>query len=338
MEDYEEVFPDKVLGHDGSPKENPIHIFVPEVLKRTKIVTKEFEPTGLEGLLSMMSPPYTHHNQELRNRQIIAAMAAGPMRYYRFIVDQVGACPTLMLASRESSTMKTATAVLCQKMFSQQTIMAPGSSQASIDLAKAISSNTVFVDDLEQPNTRHKLIMDGYNGASKTTIERGEEVKLAGQIISFNITNSDRMMPKEDEGRTLLHHFPSLNEERDFEESFENQVEHNEAMKSKGAPHDFHAYFGAKNFSREPGERSNWQVIQRYQHVVAFVFLHCVFSNVLLDCLPGHIGCTCLTFLHCVLSSVSLNRLSENMYSCICCIYLSFLHCVLLSVSSENLH
>ena len=258
--DYEEVFSDKVLGADGKVKEDPAHVFVPELMKKVKLETKVFEPTGLEGLLEMMNPPYTHHNPEVRVRQVIALMAAGSLRYYRFIVDQTGGCPTMMFASKDPSTMKTTTALLCQKVFSQQNMfMAPGSTQASIDLAKSMSSNTILLDDLENMKTRHKLIMDGYNGASKTTVERGEEYKLAGQLISFNITETDRLLPKEDEGRTLIHHFPAIKDDQDFDDAFDHQVEHQEAMKSKGAPHDFHAAFGANNFKKEPGERSHWQ-------------------------------------------------------------------------------
>ena len=259
-DDYEEVFSDRVLGADRKAKEDPVHIFVPELMKKTKFGTRAFEPTGLEGLLEMMNPPYTHHNPEVRKRQIIALMAAGSLCYYRFIVDKTGGCPTMMFASKDPSTMKTTTALLCQKVYSQQNMfMAPGSTQASIDLAKSLSSNTFFLDDLENIKTRHKLIMDGYNGASKTTVERGEESKLAGQLVSFNITETDRLLPKEDEGRTLLHHFPGFKDDQEFDEAFDHQVEHQEAMKGQGAPHDFHATFGAKHFKGEPGERSLWQ-------------------------------------------------------------------------------
>ena len=128
-----------------------------------------------------------------------------------------------------------------------------------MDLTKSLSSNTVLLDDMEKVGERHKLVMDAYNGAAKSTVERGEEQKLAGQIISFNITEQDKLLPKEDEGRVLLHHFPGIEDEYDFDEQFEHKVEHQEAMKSKGAPHDYHAAFGAKNFQQEPGERSIWQ-------------------------------------------------------------------------------
>lgn len=87
--DYEEVYSDRVLGADGEVKEQPIHIFVPELTKKAKVGTPAFESSGLEGFMEMLNPPFTHHNPELRSRQLLALMAAGPQRYYRFIVDQV---------------------------------------------------------------------------------------------------------------------------------------------------------------------------------------------------------------------------------------------------------
>ena len=277
--DYEEEYSDRVLGSDGEIKESPIHIFVPELAKKAKVGTPAFKASGLKGLMEMMNPPYTHHNQEIRSRQLVALMAAGALRYYRFIVNQVGACPTLLFGSKAPSTCKTATALLCQKVFGFSNLfMAPGTSLPSIELTKSLTSFSVLLDDVENLLMRHKLIMDGYNGASKTTIERGEEIKLAGMLMSFNITSKERLHQKEDEGRTLLHHFVKADlDNLEFDEAFDSQVninfkitfkeleqvEHHEAMRTRASPHDFHAKFGAKNFQSEPGDRSNWQVEQR---------------------------------------------------------------------------
>ena len=142
--------------------------------------------------------------------------------------------------------------------------MAPGSSLPSVELLKSVTSNTVLLDDIESRSTRHKIIMDGYNGAGKSTIEREEEKKLAGSIINFNITAEDKMYPKEDDGRTIFQYYPEVKEaDPDSAEAFEDQVEHREAMKNPGAPRDFLAQFGCRNFSREPNERSRWQLAQK---------------------------------------------------------------------------
>ena len=183
-EDYEEVYPDMVLGGNGNIKKEPVHIFVSEVLKKSKITFTRFTPTGLEGMCEMLNPPYTSKNQELRERQIITMFAHGSLRFYRFIVDQIGACPTLMLGSSEPSTMKTSTLQLCLKNSSDpEMFLAPGSSQASVDLIKSLSSHTVLMDDIEDLRVRHKIIMDGYNGAGKNTIERGEEFKIITMFL-----------------------------------------------------------------------------------------------------------------------------------------------------------
>ena len=77
-----------------------------------------------------------------------------------------------MLGSSEPSTMKTSTLQLCLKNSSDpEMFLAPGSSQASVDLIKSLSSHTVLMDDIEDLRVRHKIIMDGYNGAGKNTIE-----------------------------------------------------------------------------------------------------------------------------------------------------------------------
>ena len=59
----------------------------------------------------------------------------------------------------------------------------------------------------------------------------------------------------------------------------------------------------------------------------SLTFLHCVFSNVVSNCvqqrMQNHIGCICLAFLHCAFSDVSSNPLLEQMHSHIGCICLS---------------
>ena len=46
----------------------------------------------------------------------------------------------------------------------------------------------------------------------------------------------------------------------------------------------------------------------------------------------SHIGCICLTFLHCVFSNVSSEHLPGRMHNHIVCIYLAFRHCVFSNV------
>ena len=69
--------------------------------------------------------------------------------------------------------------------------------------------------------------------------------------------------------------------------------------------------------------------------------LHCVFSNVSLNCLQkrmhNHTGCICLTFLHCASSNVSSNCLHKRRHNHTGCICLTSLHCAFSYVSSNRL-
>ena len=64
--------------------------------------------------------------------------------------------------------------MLALKILSDSSLfMAPGSSVAAVDMLKSVTSSTNLLDDIEDVNVRHKIIMDGFNGAPKTTVERG---------------------------------------------------------------------------------------------------------------------------------------------------------------------
>ena len=261
-EDYEEVYLDTVLDGWGHVKKDPIHILVPEVLKKAKLTSSSSVLTGLRGFLEMLQSPYTSEDPEVRWRQILVILMGVGIRFYRFLIQQMDSCPSIILGSTEPSTQKTATAMLALKILSDVTMfMAPGSSVPSVDLLKSFTSNFNLIDDIDNTETRKKIIMDSYNGAVKTTIERGEEVKLSGQIFTLNFTPKDRLLPKEDEGRTWIMVFSKIIEDpEDFDEAFESRMAHNEAMQSRGSPRDFLSYLGCKMFKKEEGQRrSVWQ-------------------------------------------------------------------------------
>ena len=105
--------------------------------------------------------------------------------------------------------------------------------------------------------------------------------------------------------------------------------------------------------------------MHRYTACICLAFIHCTFSNELLDCLQvriqshiawigliflrcvlsnisskyvhkrmhSHTGCICLTFLHYAFSNVPSNRLPEKRHSYTGCICLTFLHCAFSYVS-----
>ena len=79
--------------------------------------------------------------------------------------------------------MKTTTVLIAMKQVSDGFhTLAPNSTIQSVDLAKSKTSLPIFNDDMEHPGARNKIIMDSFNGVAKTTIGRGKEEKLAGQI------------------------------------------------------------------------------------------------------------------------------------------------------------
>ena len=88
-DDYEEVYPDYVLDGQGKKKEKPVHIYVPDMMKKIKVSCTPFEPSGLEGFLEQLLPPYTHKNKDLQERQIVTLLSGATLRYYSFLIDQV---------------------------------------------------------------------------------------------------------------------------------------------------------------------------------------------------------------------------------------------------------
>ena len=89
-EDYEDVFPEVVIGGDGKVKEDPIHIFVPDIMNSTmdQMSINSFTCSGIKGFLEMLLPPYTSSDPELRRTQGITLLASTGLRFYRHIVNQ----------------------------------------------------------------------------------------------------------------------------------------------------------------------------------------------------------------------------------------------------------
>ena len=90
-DDVEDVFPDVVIGGDGKIKEEPIHIFVHDLMKSSMedMVIEAFTCTGLQGYLEMMLPPFTSTVQSLRRSQGVTLLTITGLRFYRHIVNQV---------------------------------------------------------------------------------------------------------------------------------------------------------------------------------------------------------------------------------------------------------
>ena len=90
-EDYEDVFPQCVIGGDGKVKDDPIHMYVPEIMHSTMDATSinSFTCSGIKGYLEMVLPPFSSSDPDLRGAQGITCLAATGLRFYKHIVDQV---------------------------------------------------------------------------------------------------------------------------------------------------------------------------------------------------------------------------------------------------------
>jgi hypothetical protein len=104
-DDIEVVYPDKILDGSGQEKPNPIHIFVSDLFADMLPGVgkdKVFVDGGIKQFLKMMMPPYTNEDPCIRKNQVISLTFSFALHYYRFIVDQCGGCPALVIGSYET--------------------------------------------------------------------------------------------------------------------------------------------------------------------------------------------------------------------------------------------
>ena len=252
QEDIECVYSDMILDGDGKVKQEPIHIFVPEVFKGMSFSKEHCTLGGMKKWYEMMLPPYTTKNPEIRMSQIISIVTATGLHFYRFIVDQCGGCPSLVLGSDQPATAKSTTAKLCLKVAGDTThFLDPKSSVASINASKSITTFPFVLDDVESKSKEHEILVGSYNGAKKTTLGRGEEIPLAGQIFTKNFKPDEVMEAKDDEGRAIVQIYDVVINE-DTEEAYESETLHAEAMDDPEGARDFLAELAPKFVIKDP--------------------------------------------------------------------------------------
>ena len=69
--------------------------------------------------------------------------------------------------------------------------------------------------------------MDIFHGVAKTTIGRGKEERLAGQILTWNIKEGESIPEKIDEGRLLTHVYEKVPETITVDESHGQKIAFN---------------------------------------------------------------------------------------------------------------
>ena len=259
-DDIEAVYPDIIFDGNGKRKNDPIHIFVPDIFNDMPGVSidRGFEDEGIKQFLRMMTPPYTNEDPEIRKNQVISVTFASLLHCYRFIVDQCGGCPALVIGSYETSTAKTLTTKLVLKTVSDSShFLAQSSSEQSVNSLKSKTSLPFAIDDIETKAVEHKIILSSFNGATKTTIGRGREKPLAGLILSKNFKENEVMEEKDDEGRTFVQIYDKKIV-ADIEDAYEAEAEHADAMDDNVLCRDFFAKMSSK-FLKNRGEKSVFQ-------------------------------------------------------------------------------
>ena len=74
---------------------------------------------------------------------------------------------------------------------------------------------------------------------AKSTIGRGKEEKLAGQILTFNIKEGEKIPKKIDEGRLLLQLYHKQPATLSVDDAYEEKTALKLAMAESGLPRDF---------------------------------------------------------------------------------------------------
>ena len=104
-DDIEYVTKNKVIGIKGI-KQNPVHMVVEGTTPEVDWKKPSFTLTGIKGFFKVFLPPHTSLDKEQRTQQTVILTATLVEHFYPFIVDQLGECPGMMLASYEPETMK----------------------------------------------------------------------------------------------------------------------------------------------------------------------------------------------------------------------------------------
>ena len=99
----------KVIGVHGvkdGVKEDPFHTVVETATPDLDWNKPDVELRGLKGLFEVFLPPHTSGNKEMRSSQTVILTAALVQHFYPFVMDALGECPGMMLASHEPETLK----------------------------------------------------------------------------------------------------------------------------------------------------------------------------------------------------------------------------------------
>ena len=105
IDQIEYVTKHKVIGVEGV-KSDPMHTVVESATPDVDWNKPDFVLSGLKGLLEVFLPPHTSGDKGMRSSQTVILTSTLTQHYYPFIMDVLGECPGMMLASYEPETLK----------------------------------------------------------------------------------------------------------------------------------------------------------------------------------------------------------------------------------------
>ena len=256
LDDLEIVWPDVIYNGIGEVMKKPLYIFIKDLFPDISFTDSKLDDKGLKQFLRFQLPPYTSTDPDIRTQQIITFNSVFPTHYYRFIIQLCGGCHTTVVGSYESATSKTITARLCLKALGDQThFLSHKSSAAAVLTMKTCTSTPVVVDDVESKAAEHQMVLENYNGAIKSTLQRGQEKPLGGLIMTKNFIVGEVVLQKDDEGRNKVDIY---NQKDQTEDVYETEVDHAEAMEEPVACRNFLAKM-TQHFVKPKGGSCNFQ-------------------------------------------------------------------------------
>ena len=162
--------------------------------------------------------------------------------FYALIEYTCGECPALMLASTEPESQKTTLSLLGLKAIGDRSnFCGSDSTTEGIDERRCSNPVPFVLDDSERSRAEHKMLVGSLNAASKNTVSKGSQEKIAGLIITKNLKEKEKWELKVLTGRLvwLLMSPASYHFEEDMEDNYDSVAEHILAMRSSDMPRDF---------------------------------------------------------------------------------------------------
>ena len=243
----------------------------------------KFKASGLEGYLKLFLPPLTSRCPIQRSQQSLALLGAtckehiaknsvsntkyvsyfSVESFYAIIEYICGECPALMLASTEPESQKTTLSLLGLKAIGDRSnFCGSDSTTEAIDERRCSNPFPFVLDDSERSRAEHKMLVGSLNAASKNTVSKGSQEKIAGLIITKNLKQQEKWEMKVLTGRLvwLLMSPASFHFEEDMEDNYDSVAEHILAMRSSDMPRDFLARLTRWFIPPGPGKLSHYQV------------------------------------------------------------------------------